>query len=264
MGNLLCHVQVNKSKVANLTLKVQQLDVKFETKTKDNVFVNVVASIQYRALGEKATDTFYKLSNTRGQIQAYVLDVPRASIPKLILDDVFEQKNDIARAVEEELEKAMSTYGYKIVQTLIVDIEPDVKIKRAMNNAATDKAEAKNILQIKRAGGEAKSKYLSGPGVARKGQVIVDGLRNITGNGLRNNAIGISVNVLAGTSAKVTCNGLRNSAVGISVNVPGTSVKVTRHFDTMKEIDASSKSSALLIPYEPGVVGYVVTPILLL
>ncbi|KAI3942641.1 hypothetical protein MKW98_014228 [Papaver atlanticum] len=288
MGSLLCCVQVNQSKVANLILKVQQLDVKCDTKTKDNVFVNVVASIQYRALGEKATDAFYKLSNTRGQIQAYVLDVIRASVPKLLLDDVFEQKKYIARAVEEELDKAMSTYGYKIVQTLIVNIKPDVKVKRAMNKinagkilckaklAATDKAEAKKISRIKRAEGEAESKYLSGLGIARQGQVIVDGLRNsavrisvnapgisvkVTGNGLRNSAIGISANVPAGTSAKVTCNGLRNSAIGISVNVPGTSVKVTRHFDTMKEIGASSKSSVVLIPRGPGAVGDVVTQI---
>lgn len=27
----------------------------------------------------------------------------------------------------------MSAYGYEIVQTLIVDIEPDVHVKRAMN-----------------------------------------------------------------------------------------------------------------------------------
>lgn len=40
----------------------------------DNVFVNVVASIQYRALSDKANDAFYKLTNTRTQIQAYVFD----------------------------------------------------------------------------------------------------------------------------------------------------------------------------------------------
>lgn len=140
MGNLLCYcyVQVNQSKVANITLKVQQLDVKCETKTKDNVFVNVVASIQYRALAEKAPDAFYKLSNTTGQIQAYIVDVIRASVPKLILDDVFEQKKIIARAVEEELDRAMSAYGHEIIQTLIVAIEPDVNMQRAMNeiNAA--------------------------------------------------------------------------------------------------------------------------------
>ncbi|KAK4767899.1 hypothetical protein SAY87_003040 [Trapa incisa] len=89
----------------HLSLRLQQLDVKCETKTKDSVSVNVVASIQYRVLAEKANDAFYKLSNTKGQIQAYVFDVIRASVPRLNLDDAFEQKNEIARAVEDELEK---------------------------------------------------------------------------------------------------------------------------------------------------------------
>ncbi|KAG9154720.1 hypothetical protein Leryth_014219 [Lithospermum erythrorhizon] len=231
MGNLFCCVQVDQSYVAikerfgkfdevlepgchclpwflgsqlagHLTLRLQQLDVRCETKTKDNVFVNVVASIQYRALADKAGDAFYKLSNTKSQIQAYVFDVIRASVPKLTLDDVFEQKNDIAKAVEDELEKAMSAYGYEIVQTLIVDIEPDVHVKRAMNEinaaarmrlAANEKAEAEKILQIKRAEGEAEAKYLSGLGIARQRQAIVDGLRD--------SVLGFSDNV-PGTSAK--------------------------------------------------------------
>ncbi|XP_026422798.1 hypersensitive-induced response protein 1-like [Papaver somniferum] len=171
----------------------------------------------------------------------------------------------------------MSAYGYEIVQTLIVDVQPDVNVNRAMNEINADKAETKKIIQIKRAEGDAESKYLSGTGFARKGQVIVDGLRNsavrisanvpagtsvkVTGNGLRNSAIGISVNVPSRTSAKVTCNGLRNSTIGISVNVPGTSVKVTRHFDTMKEIGASPKSSAVLIPRGPVAVPDMVTQI---
>ncbi|KAJ0651257.1 putative Band 7 domain-containing protein [Helianthus annuus] len=101
----------------------------------------------------------------------------------LNLDDTFEQTNEIAKAVEEELEKAMSAYGYEIVQTLIVDIEPDEHVKRAMNEinaaarlrmAATEKAEAEKILLIKRAEGEAESKYLSGLGIARQRQAIVD------------------------------------------------------------------------------------------
>jgi regulator of protease activity HflC (stomatin/prohibitin superfamily) len=229
----------------HLSLRVQQLDVRCETKTKDNVFVNVVASIQYRALAEKANEAFYKLSNTRSQIQAYVFDVIRAFVPKLNLDDTFEQKNDIARAVEDELGKAMSTYGYEIVQTLIVDIEPDEHVKRAMNEinaaarmrvAANDKAEAEKILQIKRAEGEAEAKYLSGLGIARQRQAIVDGLRD--------------------------------SVLGFSVNVPGTTAKdvmdmvlVTQYFDTMKEIGAASKSSAVFIPHGPGAVRDVATQI---
>uniref|UniRef100_A0A453J2Y9 Band 7 domain-containing protein n=1 Tax=Aegilops tauschii subsp. strangulata TaxID=200361 RepID=A0A453J2Y9_AEGTS len=164
--------------------------------------------------------------------------VIRASVPKMNLDDVFEQKNEIARAVEDELEKAMSAYGYEIVQTLIVDIEPDEHVKRAMNEinaaarmrlAATEKAEAEKILQIKRAEGEAESKYLAGVGIARQRQAIVDGLRD--------------------------------SVLAFSENVPGTSSKdvmdmvlVTQYFDTMKDIGASSKSSAVFIPHGPGAV----------
>lgn len=267
MGQSLCCVQVDQSTVAvkeqfgkyvdvlepgchcvpwcfgyklagKLSLRVQQLDVKCETKTKDNVFVTVVASIQYRAVAENAADAFYKLSNTKAQIQAYVFDVIRASVPRLELDSVFEQKNDIAKAVEQELEKAMSAYGFEIVQTLIVDIEPDVRVKKAMNEinaaarmrvAANEKAEAEKILQIKKAEGEAESKYLSGLGIARQRQAIVDGLRD--------------------------------SVLAFSENVPGTSSKdvmdmvlVTQYFDTMKEIGASSKSSAVFIPHGPGAV----------
>ncbi|KAJ7953755.1 Hypersensitive-induced response protein 1 [Quillaja saponaria] len=229
----------------HLTLRVQQLDVRCETKTKDNVFVTVVASIQYRALAEHAQDAFYKLSNTREQIQAYVFDVIRASVPKLDLDSTFEQKNEIAKVVENELEKAMSAYGYEIVQTLIVDIEPDDRVKRAMNEinaaarmrvAANEKAEAEKILQIKRAEGDAESKYLAGLGIARQRQAIVDGLRD--------------------------------SVIAFSVNVPGTSSKdvmdmilVTQYFDTMKEIGASSKSNSVFIPHGPGAVGDIATQI---
>ncbi|KAM7252432.1 hypothetical protein ACFE04_024315 [Oxalis oulophora] len=231
----------------HLSLRVQQLDVRCETKTKDNVFVTVVASIQYRAIAEKAKDAFYKLSNTKQQIQAYVFDgtdtetllcSELASVPKLELDAAFEQKNEVAKAVENELEKAMSHYGFEIVQTLIVDIEPDVHVKRAMNEinaasrmrvAANEKAEAEKILQIKRAEGEAESKYLAGVGIARQRQAIVDGLRD--------------------------------SVLAFSENVPGTTAKdvmdmvlVTQYFDTMREIGASSKSNSIFIPHGPGAV----------
>ena len=42
--------------------------------SQDNVFVNVVASVQYRAMAEKAADAFYRLTNTKEQIQSYVFD----------------------------------------------------------------------------------------------------------------------------------------------------------------------------------------------
>lgn len=98
-----------------------------------------------------------------------------------------------------------------------------------MRVAANDKAEADKILQIKKAEGEAESKYLSGLGIARQRQAIVDGLRD--------------------------------SVLAFSENVPGTTAKdvmdmvlVTQYFDTMKEIGASSKSSSVFIPHGPGAV----------
>ncbi|XP_024399714.1 hypersensitive-induced response protein-like protein 2 isoform X2 [Physcomitrium patens] len=207
-----------------LSLRVQQLDVRCETKSR------------YRCHTETAKDAFYKLTNPREQIKAYVFDVVRATVPKLLLDDVFEQKNEIANSVKEELEKSMKTYGYEIVQTLIVDIEPDETVKRAMNeiNAAArmrlatlEKAEGEKILQVKRAEAEAESKYLSGVGIARQRQAIVDGLRE--------------------------------SVMVFSDNVPGTTprevmdmVLVTQYFDTMRDIGSHSKNSTVFIPHGVG------------
>ncbi|KAJ3694127.1 hypothetical protein LUZ60_009607 [Juncus effusus] len=228
-----------------LSLRLIQLAVRCETKTRDNVFVTVVASVQYQVVGEKASDAYYKLSNPQSQIQAYVFDVIRATVPKLDLDNTFEQKNDIALAVEEQLEKAMSSYGYEIVQTLIVDIEPDAKVKSAMNEinaaarlrvAANEKAEAEKIMQVKRAEGEAEAMYLSGLGLARQRKAIVDGLRD--------------------------------SVLGFSGNVPGTTSKdvmdlilLTQYLDTMKEIGAASKSSTVILPHGPGAVKDIATEI---
>ncbi|KAM0932681.1 hypothetical protein DsansV1_C42g0238901 [Dioscorea sansibarensis] len=45
--------------------------------------------------------------------------------------------------------------------------------------AATEKAEAGKILQIKRVEGDAESKYLACLGIARQRQAIVDELRDI-------------------------------------------------------------------------------------
>ncbi|KAJ6890549.1 hypothetical protein NC651_024142 [Populus alba x Populus x berolinensis] len=124
MGQVLGCVQVDQYTLAGrLSVLVKQLDVHCETKTKDNDFLTVVASVQYRALAEKAADAFYKFSNTKEQIQAYVFDVIWASVPKLDLFSAFEQNNEIAKSVKDELERAMSRYGY----------EPDENMKIIRN-----------------------------------------------------------------------------------------------------------------------------------
>ena len=121
-----------------INLKIQQLDVIVETKTKDDVFVRLKISVQFQVIKDKVYDAFYKLESPHDQITSYVFDVVRAEVPKMKLDDVFERKDDIAIAVKSELNDAMIDYGYDIIKTLVTDIDPDVQVKAAMNriNAA--------------------------------------------------------------------------------------------------------------------------------
>ncbi len=113
-----------------VNLRIQQLDVLIETKTKDNVFIKMKVSVQFKVIQDKVYEAFYKLEFPHDQITAYVFDVVRAEVPKLILDDVFVRKDDIAIAVKRELNEAMTTYGYDIINTLVTDIDPDIQVKK--------------------------------------------------------------------------------------------------------------------------------------
>eukprot|EP00011_Vannellida_sp_DIVA3-517-6-12_P003664 CAMPEP_0114627932 /NCGR_PEP_ID=MMETSP0168-20121206/12555_1 /TAXON_ID=95228 ORGANISM="Vannella sp., Strain DIVA3 517/6/12" /NCGR_SAMPLE_ID=MMETSP0168 /ASSEMBLY_ACC=CAM_ASM_000044 /LENGTH=267 /DNA_ID=CAMNT_0001839289 /DNA_START=59 /DNA_END=858 /DNA_ORIENTATION=- len=236
---------IGETLVGRVSLRVQQLDVDCETKTADNVFVNVVVSVQYQVIRDSAYDAFYRLTNPKEQIRAYVFDVVRASVPKIALDDVFETKDDIAVDVKAELAKSMGEFGYQIIQTLITDIQPAANVKKAMNEinaaqrlrvAASDKAEAEKILVVKAAEADAESKYLSGVGIARQRKAIVEGLRD--------------------------------SVMTFAENVEGTSaqdvmdlVLVTQYFDTLKDIGASSRSSTVFVPHSPGAVASVASEV---
>ncbi|KAK1325442.1 Hypersensitive-induced response protein 4 [Acorus calamus] len=197
-----------------LSLRVQSLDVRIETKTKDNVFVKLVCSIQYRVIRENADDAFYELENPSEQIQ----------------------QGDVAKAVSEELEKVMGAYGYSIEHILLVDIIPDDHVRKAMNdiNAAQRlqlanvyKGEAEKVLQVKKAEGEAEAKYLSGVGIAKQRQAIT--------NGLRENILNFSSKV-EGASAKEVMD----------------LIMVTQYFDTIKDLGNSSKNTTVFIPHGPG------------
>lgn len=232
---------IGESVAGRVSMRVQQLDVVCETKTADNVFVNVVVSVQYQVVRESVYEAFYRLTNPQEQIRAYVFDVVRASVPKIALDDVFETKDDIAVDVKAELSKSMGEFGYEIIQTLITDIQPAANVKKAMNEinaaqrlrvAASDKAEAEKILVVKAAEADAESKYLSGVGIARQRKAIVEGLRD--------------------------------SVMTFAENVEGTSARdvmdlvlVTQYFDTLKDIGASSRSNTVFVPHSPGAVANV-------
>jgi len=173
-----------------MSLRIQQLDVVCETKTKDNVFVQVGVAVQYRVLVESAYDAFYRLSDPRNQIQSYVFDVVRSTVPKMELDEAFQSKEEVAEAVLSQLRDVMRAYGYEIKNTLVTDLSPDSRVKASMNEinasrrlkeAAAHKAEADKVKQVKAAEAEAEARYLSGLGVARQRKAIVQGLQESVG-----------------------------------------------------------------------------------
>ena len=121
-----------------MSLRVQQLDIVAETKTRDNVFTHMKVSVQFLVEESKAVGAFYKLTNARIHMESYVFDVIRSSLLCMSLDESFENKDAIALDIKKELSEEMSTYGYTIIKSLAVGINPEESVKRSMNeiNAA--------------------------------------------------------------------------------------------------------------------------------
>lgn len=216
-----------------LSLKIQQLDVIVETKTKDDVFVKLKVSVQFKVLQEAIYDAFYKLENPHDQITSYVFDVVRAEVPKLKLDYVFERKDDIAVAIMRELQEAMNDYGYGIVKALVTDIDPDMEVKNAMNRinaaereklAAEYEGEAERIRIVARAQAEAESKKLQGQGIADQRREIARGLEE-------------SVEVL--------------NQVGINSQEASALIVITQHYDTLQSLGEATNSNLILLPNAP-------------
>lgn len=216
-----------------INLKIQQLDVMVETKTKDDVFVHLKISVQFQVVFDRVYDAFYKLENPQNQITSYVFDVVRAEVPKMKLDDVFERKDNIANAVKTELNDAMIDYGYDIIKTLVTDIDPDVQVKSAMNRinaserekvAAEYEAEASRIKIVAKARAEAESKRLQGQGIADQRREIARGLEE-------------SVDVL--------------NNVGINSQEASALIVVTQHYDTLQSLGEETDTNLILLPNSP-------------
>jgi len=216
-----------------VSLRILQLDVIVETKTKDDVFVKLKVSVQYKILADNVYDAFYKLDFPQDQITSYVFDVVRAVVPKMRLDDVFEKKDEIANAVKGELNDAMINYGYDIIKALVTDIDPDSEVKTAMNRinaaerqkiAAQYEGDAARILIVEKAKAEAESKRLQGQGIADQRREIARGLEE-------------SVDVL--------------NNVGINSQEASALIVVTQHYDTLQSIGEETNSNLILLPNSP-------------
>jgi regulator of protease activity HflC (stomatin/prohibitin superfamily) len=221
-----------------VSLRVNQISLTMETKTKDNVFVTIPISVQNRVRPERVYDAFYKLANPSQQIQSYVEQVILGHVPGMTLDEVFASQSSIAAAVKQELDADMSGFGYEIVNVLVTDIVPDAKVKSAMNDinaaqreqvAANARGEAEKILVVKKAEAEAESKALQGQGIANQRRAIIEGLQ---------------------TSVEQ----FQKAVEGASAKEVMQLVLVTQYFDTLKSIGESDKTNTLFLSHSPGAV----------
>ena len=226
------------SVAARMSLRVNQITLTMETKTKDNVFVTIPISVQNRVRPEKAFDAFYKLSNPAAQIQSYVEQVILGHVPGMTLDEVFASQSGIAAAVKQELDADMAGFGYEIVNVLVTDIIPDAKVKSAMNDinaaqreqvAATARGEAEKILVVKKAEAEAASKALQGEGIANQRKAIIEGLQG-------------------------SIEQFQKVVGGVSTTEVMQLVLVTQYFDTIKSIGELDKTNTLFLSHSPGAV----------
>jgi regulator of protease activity HflC (stomatin/prohibitin superfamily) len=221
-----------------VSLRVNQITLTMETKTKDNVFVTIPISVQNRVRPEKTYDAFYKLSNPAEQIQSYVEQVILGHVPGMTLDEVFASQSSIAAAVKQELDADMAAFGFEIVNVLVTDIVPDAKVKSAMNDinaaqreqvAANARGEAEKILVVKKAEAEAESKALQGQGIANQRRAIIEGLQG-------------------------SIEQFQRVVIGASATEVMQLVLVTQYFDTIKSIGELDKTNTLFLSHSPGAV----------
>jgi len=229
-----------------VSLRVNQITLTMETKTKDNVFVTIPISVQNRVRPEKVFDAYYKLSDPVAQIKSYVEQVILGHVPGMTLDEVFASQSSIAAAVKQELDADMATFGYEIVNVLVTDIVPDAKVKSAMNDinaaqreqvAANARGEAEKILVVKKAEAEAESKALQGQGIANQRKAIIEGLQ-------------------------VSIEQFQKVVDGASSRDVMQLVLVTQYFDTLKSIGESDKTNTLFLSHSPAAVKEVADQIL--
>jgi len=219
-----------------ISLQVRQLDVMVETKTKDNVFVQIPVAVQYEVVEGREREAYYMLSNHEQQIVAYVQDNVRSSVANMDLDDSFSSKDTIARNVAASLRDNMAEYGWNFVNTLVTDIRPDSRVRESMNSinaaqrereAAVAQAEAEKIRVVKEAEGAAEAKKLQGRGVADQRKEIVEGIAQ-------------------------QYEMLRDAGVEES---PEALMLVSQYLDAMVDVSHNGQSSVLYMPSNPQGMG---------
>ncbi|HZO79975.1 MAG TPA: SPFH domain-containing protein [Solirubrobacteraceae bacterium] len=222
-----------------MSLQVEQLNADIETKTMDNVFVHVNLAVQYKvgADPQQVQDAFYKLEDPEVQMKSYAFDVVRSHIPSMNLDEAYADADTIAMHIQDTLHRQMAEYGYEIVKALVTNIEPDQRVKDAMNNinaaqrnqvAAGAQGDAQKTLAVKKAEGEKETMRLQGEGVAAERQAIAEGLRE-------------SLEIIA--------------KQGLDPREAMALVALTQYTDMIRALGEGSNTNTILLPHSPSGVG---------
>jgi regulator of protease activity HflC (stomatin/prohibitin superfamily) len=222
-----------------MSLQVEQLNAEIETKTQDNVFVHVKLAVQYKVgnTSQQVQDAFYKLEDPEVQMKSYAFDVVRSHIPSMNLDEAYADADTIAMHIQETLHRQMAEYGYEIVKALVTNIEPDQRVKDAMNNinaaqrnqvAAGAQGDAQKTLAVKKAEGEKETMRLQGEGVAAERQAIAEGLRE-------------SLEIIA--------------QQGLDPREAMALVALTQYTDMIRALGEGSNTNTILLPHSPSGVG---------
>ena len=224
-----------------INLRVRELPVEVETKTKDDVFVKIVVSVQFYVIDtvDGIRDSFYELNNPEQQIQSYVFDSIRSEVPLMELDDVFAQKEKIAIAIKNELSDTMKQFGFDFIKALVTDIDPDAKVKQSMNEinaakrmkeAAREEAAAAKIRVVAAAEADSESKRLAGEGIAKQRIAIANGLKESVEE------------VKLAMEDHVTSQDVMNMLF------------MTQHYETVSKL-SENNTSTIFMPYSPDNVG---------
>lgn len=189
------HVKVPLIDVAHdVDLMTEDQHMRFDAKTSDNVTIELNVSIQYHVDGSNMQagaesgvwKSFYTLTDPVAQMKDYLADALRSQIPNRSLDEVFSEKDAIARSIEDVVAEKMLAYGYVLVTTLITSISLPAEVQNSMNRIVASKnnlesarndAEAERAKTVIAAQAKAEAMAAEGKGIADQRVAIARGIK---------------------------------------------------------------------------------------
>lgn len=218
--------------VQSISTQLQRIPCAVESKTKDNVFVDIDVVIQYQVLPEKAQLVHYRLESAVETMMDYVRNSIRSKIPLYKLEALYVERGTIAQQLKDEVDGVMDGYGIDITSALIEEIKPAAGILEAMDEiqqvqrlrvAALDAAETKKMTRVRAAEAECTARRLAGEGLAQQRKAIVAGLM---------------------TSVKE----VRSDVPSLTSDDAATMLLMNQYYDTLRAI--AEKSSGTVLVWE--------------